>query len=396
MIDITKKGYPKYVIFGSLYFSFGLNAVFLSLILPLYFVDRGLSPALVTAVISIMAIPLFIKFVWGGIVDFFIRFGRKPFIISGGFVVVLSLVVLSFLNPKEALVPFIIIDFLNWVGIGFLTVSLDALVISTTIESERGKINGIMYAGQNGGIATGALLLPFIATTLGYNVVFLAAGGIIFPTVLLPLIIRENKIVEKSQKVGALLLQEFKKRTTVLIAIFTVIVTMSSGMILLMAPIWMDVGLQLNITQVGLVTMLFTITIAIGSITGGILADKLGRKTTLYILLLVSVFFTALLVLADSWEYFTLIYGIIGFLQGGYITPVSTMCMDVTNPRIGATQFSIFASLINLGIISAATISGSLYVMLGISRLFLYAAWVFGPALLVLYYIRLKSVQTNQ
>ena len=175
---------------------------FLSLILPLYFLDQGISPALITVVISIMAIPLYIKFVWGGIVDYFIRFGRKPFIISGGLLTVFCLFILSFLNPGNALIPFAIIGLISWVGVGFLTISLDALVISSTIEKERGKINGIMYAAQNGGLAGGALLLPFIAKTLGYNMVFLTAGFIILPIVLFPLILQEKKIVKKPQKVG--------------------------------------------------------------------------------------------------------------------------------------------------------------------------------------------------
>jgi len=391
MIDITKRGYTKYFLFGSLYFTYGINGVFLNLILPLYFLDQGMSPALITIVISIMWIPLYIKFVWGGIADYFIRYGRKPFIVSSGLLTVFCLFILSFLNPSNALVPFVIIELISWIGVGVLTISLDALVISTTIETERGKINGIMYAAQNVGLAGGALLLPFIAKTLGYNMVFLTTGLIILPIVLFPLIIKEKKIVKKPQKVGTLLIQEFKKRTTLVIAIFAVLLMMSSGMILLIAPIWMNIGLKLDIAQIGFVTMLFTIAIAIGAIIGGILADKIGRKTTLYILIFSSVFFSVLLIFTNSWEYFTLIYCIIGFLQGGYITPVSAMIMDVTNPRIGATQYAVFMSLFNFGIWIAQTISGPLYVMLGISRVFLYSAWIFGPALLILYFIRLKK-----
>jgi MFS family permease len=88
MIDITKRGYLRYFLFGSLYFTYGINVVFLNLILLLYFLDQGISPALITVLISVMSIPLYIKFVWGGIVDYFIRFGRKPFIISGGLLTV--------------------------------------------------------------------------------------------------------------------------------------------------------------------------------------------------------------------------------------------------------------------------------------------------------------------
>ena len=98
MIDISKKSWLKYFLFGSLYFSFGLNAVFLSLILPLYFLDQGISPALITVVISIMAIPTVIKFIWGWIVDYFIQFGRKPFIISGGLLTVFCLLFFLFLT----------------------------------------------------------------------------------------------------------------------------------------------------------------------------------------------------------------------------------------------------------------------------------------------------------
>jgi MFS family permease len=391
MIDISQKSWLKYFLFSSLYFAFGLNCVFLSLILPLYFLDQNITPTVITIVIGIMVMPMYIKFIWGGIVDYFIRFGRKPFIITGGVLSVVSLFLLSFLNPGNALVTFALVGLVGWIGIGFLTISLDALVISTTIERERGKINGAMFAAQNGGLAGGAILLPFIAKTYGYPMVFFIAGCIMLPIVLFPCILLEKKIVKQSQKVGVLLVQEFKKKTIVVIAVFGMLVTMSSGMILLIAPIWMDRGLHLDITQVGLVTMVFTFAIALGSIIGGVLADRWGRKTTLYVLLFSSVIFTVLLIFSSSWEYFTVIYGIVGFLQGGYTSTVCAMFMDVTDPRIGATQYSVFISLFNFGIFIAMTISGPLYDVLDISRVFLYSAWIFGPALLFLYFIRLKK-----
>jgi len=168
-IDLNESKFFKYFLFSSLYFAFGLNAVFLSLILPLYLLDVKISPELITIVISIMTLPMYIKFVWGGIIDYFIRFGRKPFIVYGGLLTFFCLIILSFIDPGAALIPFIIIELFSWVGIGFFTISLDALVISTTIENERGKINGVMFAAQNGGLAGGALLLPFIAKTRFYH-----------------------------------------------------------------------------------------------------------------------------------------------------------------------------------------------------------------------------------
>ena len=85
-------------------------------------------------------------------------------------------------------------------------------------------------------------------------------------------------------------------------------------------------------------------------------------------------------------------YGTIGFLQGGGIFAAgSALMMDVTNPKIGASQYSILASICNFGEYGAGAISGSLIALLGFSRVFLYTAWSMGPALLILYFIRPKK-----
>ena len=101
-------------------------------------------------------------------------------------------------------------------------------------------------------------------------------------------------------------------------------------------------------------------------------------------------------IFAVDWFVLAALYGFIGFLQGGYSTSGLAMMMDVTNPRIGATQFSIFASLGNAGMTFGETVSGSLVAMLGFARTFLYSSWFFGPALLILYYIRLKKFERKK
>ena len=83
---------------------------------------------------------------------------------------------------------------------------------------------------------------------------------------------------------------------------------------------------------------------------------------------------------------------IIGFLQGGSVySSLLALYMDNTNPRIGASQYSIYTSNANFGEIGVATISGLVVMMLGYSRFFLYSAWIIGPALIILYLIKLKK-----
>jgi hypothetical protein len=48
-------------------------------------------------------------------------------------------------------------------------------------------------------------------------------------------------------------------------------------------------------------------------------------------------------------------------------------------------------SVANFGEQGTGAISGSLIVLLGFGRMFLLSSWICGPALLILYFIRLKK-----
>jgi MFS family permease len=134
------------------------------------------------------------------------------------------------------------------------------------------------------------------------------------------------------------------------------------------------------------------VTLAIGSIVGGLATDVFGRKKTLYVLLGFSAIFTASLILANNWWKLSIIYGIVGFLMGGHSTVSCALFMDITNPKIGATQYGIFTGIANIGLNGGGMITGTLVAALSFSQTFLFAGWVFGPTILVLYFIRLKNV----
>lgn len=392
MIDISKRSYLKYLLFGSLYFAEGLELALATVIIPIYLhTEKGFSLPLTTLIAGMVMVPWVLKFIWGGIVDYFIRFGRKWFILMGSLLGVVSFFILVFIDPVVALIPFVFFLFLSHVGVGFLDVSADAWAIEMSQEEERGKLNGAMFTGLFGGMAVGAAFLSFIAQLFGYSAAFLTTGLFILLAIIFPLTIKEVKMVKKRQKMGSLLVGEFKKKTTQLIAIFAPMLAISIGLLTFVIPLYMSTSLQLDLAQIGLIVSVFPIATVVGSLIGGALADKWGRKNPLYVFIWASIFFTAALIFANTWLILAVIYGIIGFLRGGYYVAEMAMCMDVTNPKVGATQFSILTSLGNVGELGGGMAGGTLIALLGFSRTFLYAAWIFGPALLILHFIKLKK-----
>jgi MFS family permease len=359
-------------------------------LIPLYLVEQDISPSLITLIIGIALIPSIIKFIWGGIVDYFIHLGRKKFIILGVIILSGSLIIITFIEPNVSLILFTFFLLLSVCGWIFLDVSADAWAIDISNENNRGKINGSMHAGQYIGMAFGSSFLGFIANKWGYNISFLFAGLFILLMIILPLLVKESIKIKKKQKMIPKIVEEFRKKNTKLVSILSTFAFISRGMLIVAIPLFLNIFLELDVAQVGLIVAVFTISSALGSVICGTLTDKWGRKKALYTFFSISIFLTLGIILTNTWLIFTIIYALIGFLQGGYLAGVTALYMDTTNPKIGATQFSIYSSFGNLGLTGGQSVSGSLVTVFGFNLTFFLAALMFSPALIVLYFINIK------
>jgi MFS family permease len=249
-----------------------------------------------------------------------------------------------------------------------------------------------MTAGLFAGMTVGTSVLASIAEIYGYGLCFFTGGIIILFIIIFPLIIREEKLLKRAEKIASILKNEFKKRSPRLIALYSSVQGIGFGLLIFAIPLYMKTILQMDVGQIGLVMSVYPITLVIGSLLGGVMADKWGRKMILFIFISISIVFSAALIFANTWEMVAIIYGIIGFLQGGGLYAAGgALLMDNCNPTIGATQYSIYASITNFSEFGMGSISGSLVTMLGFSRVFLYSAWSLGPTLLILYYIKPKK-----
>lgn len=391
MIDIAKSTSSKYLLFGSLYFIQGIILAIGQLIIPVYLVEKGFPVPLITLVAGIILIPWSIKFFWGAFIDYYIRFGRKIFVIIGGVQFAAGLFAAACIDPGELLILFVIFLFFSVSGVVLLDVATDAWAIEACLETERGKISGSMFAGQHAGRASGFIFLAFLAHAVSYGFSFVIAAIIILLITGYVFFFQEARVAVPSEKMGASLLHEFKKKTTQYISVFSLIVLISSGILTLAIPLYLKIVFHLDITQMGLMFALFPIVTAVGSLAGGGMADRYGRRIVLFLFISLSVVFSALLIFASGWELLVVLYGMINFLYGGYQTTIFAIFMDVTNPRLGGVQFSILTGIGNTGSTIGETMSGSLVSLLGFDRVFLYAAWFLGPVLVMVYFLRLNA-----
>ena len=389
MLDISNRPYLKYLLFGDIYLANGVQGSLALVIIVLYFTEKDISIATTTMVAGIASFPFTFKFLFGPITDYFIKLGRKPFIIFGGILAGITLFPLAIIDPAKSLLPFTIFLFIGVIGIVILDVCADAWAIQVTEIHEHGKINAAMFGSMFGGMAIASIFFSQIAHYYNYNLVFIIAGSIILVTIILPLFIKEKIIVKKRPKTGKLILQEFKKKNTFVISLFGFLAAMNFGMLLFILPEFMMNVLKLNIGQIGFITSLYPIGIVIGSVIAGFTSDIWGRKKTLAVSLFATIIITPLIITANHWSVMAFYYPLIGLVQGGTtFSALMALFMDITNPKIGATQYSILTSITNFGDYSIAIFSGFLLMILGYQRFFLYAAWIVGPALIVLYFIK--------
>ena len=238
----------------------------------------GISIATTTFVAGIASIPWLLKFLLGPVIDYFIKYGRKPIIIIGGILGGICLFPLAFIDPCEQLFIFASLLFISHLSCIILDVSSDAWAIQISKIHERGKISAAMTIGLFGGMAFVTILFTNIAYNYGFKTSFIIGGFLILATLILPLIIKEIKKYKQRQKIASLLLFEFKKKQTLLVAIFGLSATINFGLLIFIIPEYMMDVLNLDVAQSGLITSLFPIGTVVGAIVGGIIADKYGRK----------------------------------------------------------------------------------------------------------------------
>ncbi|WP_269629927.1 MFS transporter [Pelomonas sp. BJYL3] len=390
--------------FFALYVTEGIPLGFAAIAVATQLRRMGVGPAAIGAFVASFYLPWAFKWAFGPVIDVFRskRFGhRRAWILFTQLMMALTILALMAVPLPTGLALFTSVLLVHNTFGAMQDVAIDSLACNTLHEDERGLANGLMFAGANVGQAVGGSGVLYLMGTVGFQPSFvMVALSILLVTGFIVLPMKEALAQQlEQQQAGAAVGAEPPRATLSQAAsemkAFAVQSFRSflgsrgafSAMFFGLLPVGaMCLGLALqsnlavefgmNDEGVALLNLWCTIVGAVSMVVGGMLSDKLGRRRMLglYIVLMsgpvlylwwqmrlngydmprpsnspaVPALITALWIASISYNVFN------GMMYGTR----AAIFMDVTNPKVAATQFTAYMALMNLAIAIAATWQG--------------------------------------
>lgn len=425
--DLLASRPGRLLVFFFLYVTEGIPLGFGAVAIATQLRRQDVGPAEIGAFVGAFYLPWAFKWAFGPLVDVFVseRLGRRRGWILGTQIgLVLTLLACAPLDPAAQLGLLSVVLLVHNSFGAMQDVAIDALAVQTLHADERGLANGVMFAGAALGMALGGSGVLFMMNWIG------VAGGFVFVAaciaavtlgIVLPL--REPPTPPAERRTAGLAAALGETRRFAIDALRAFLGTRGAfaglGFALLPAgAMSLGLALQTNLAvELGLsdasvawLNLWTQVVSAACMVAGGWLSDRFGRRRTLavYIVLMsLPVLWLAWQLQLHQWLMpvpaaersaravpaalvsalwiATLSYAV---GQGLMYGTRSAIFMDVTQPRVAATQFTAYMAMMNLAISYSATWQGIAAELLGYPRTLLIDAATGLLCLLLLPFIR--------
>ncbi|WP_156167426.1 MFS transporter [Aurantiacibacter marinus] len=370
--------------------------------IPAWMAANGADATDIAYVLGLTALPWTLKLVNGFIMDryTFLPMGRRRVWIAGAQCVMIALLLLCAVaqpGVKDILLLGIA-GFLVNMATTFQDVAVDGLAVDIMEEDERARGSGMMFGGQAIGIALATMLTGFAIAQLGPAAAYLLAAFFIGLITAYILILRERpgeRCLPWSNgeahprnlniQLGAWwpILKTTLKSLLLPISVlwFPVLLVRGFhyGMFTALTPLigagevgWDEQSITGVVGSAQLVGGILGLTI------GGYLGDRLGAKRATITMFAAYIFVSlAMWMIADQWSdpgvFTAFVYAWAGLdvLITVAALPIS---MRLCDPRVAATQFTLYMACSNFGISIGAWASGFSEVFGGIRPMFLIVA----------------------
>jgi PAT family beta-lactamase induction signal transducer AmpG len=397
--NLLATGRGRLAAFFALYVTEGIPLGFAATAVATQLRRQGVGPAEIGAFVASFYLPWAFKWAFGPFIDVFRsqRLGhRRAWILGTQLMMAATLLVLVVVPLPQGLWLFTIILLVHNTFGAMQDVAIDSLAVNTLHEDERGLANGLMFAGASIGQAIGGSGVLFLIGVTGFQFSFVfVAGAILLVTTFIVLPMKEKVAEAIAGSAPAVGLRaagaEMKKFAVDSFRSFIGTRGAFSGVFFALLPAGaMSLGLALqtnlavefgmNDDEVAWLQLVSLVLSAVAMVVGGLWSDKFGRRGTLFVYMLgmsppvlwlgwvlhthgyvmpraLAAGQTAapmpelisVLWIASLW------YNV---FQGLMYGTRSAIFMDVTNPRVAATQFTAYMAMMNLAIAIAASWQG--------------------------------------
>ena len=363
-----------------LYFAQGLPFGFQATAFPLLLRERGASLSAI-GFSGFLAVPWLLKALWAPLVD---RYGSARFGAKKSWIVPLQLglcglcLVAAQTSSLKALAGLILL--MNLVA-ATQDIAVDALAVSWLEHAQLGPANALQVVGYKLGMLTGGGLLVWASARIGWSGLFYAMAALMFATCLVALVMKEGAAnrAERSSVSLAQLLARLRAalKQPANAALILVVTTYKTGESLADAmwkPLLLDRGFAS--ADIGLWAGTFGMA---ASLIGSSAAGLLARRAPLASALLWVSALRAFGVAGEWWiagldspgSAAVIAVTCVEHLLGGALTTLLfALMMSHTDREIGATHYTLLASLEVWGKLPLAGLSGIVAQHLGYGALF--------------------------
>jgi PAT family beta-lactamase induction signal transducer AmpG len=384
--------------FFFLYLTEGIPLGFTATAIATQMRREGVGPDAIGAFVGSLYLPWAFKWAVGPFVDVLSsdRFGRRRmWIVLAQVLMVATLLAATPVSFSAQIQLFTLLILVHNVFGATQDVAIDALAVNTLSEKERGLANGLMFGGAFLGQALGGSGVLFLTPHLGFEpTFFVVAAWILSVTLLVALPMREppgpprepvvgSRAAAVGRELKSFLLDTWRAFTGSRAASVAVLFALlPAGAYSLGLALQSNLAVELGLTDPQVATLNLWSTVLSGSfcVLGGWLSDRFGRRLMLGLFLagtVIPTLYLATVLNAHGWVMpvapdapdrpvpapalvgtfwaMTLLAAVFQGLRYGSGTAIF---MDVTTPRVAATQFTAYMALSNLAISYSATWQG--------------------------------------
>ena len=365
--------YRRLALFGTIYFVEGAVLTYFSTFNVLYLRTFDLSFTRIGIVGGITLIPFVLKIFIGLLSDRVNVFGlghRKPFIVAGLLLQSLAFLVFPLVGPADQFPLFVAVCLLAALGMSTYDTCTDGFSIDVTPEDERGIVQGIMVGGRALSAVVIAAAIGVLSQTGRWPAVFLGIGALGLLAIPLALLVREPRDRPPERAFSVKAFRSLFDWGFVLFLLLGLVYPLALWSANGMTGAFLNEEMGVVLGLVGLYTSVFGIGTIGGGAIGGPLTDRIGRRASLVVALLLTSGTVLGLALLPSAGIGWIVVFFFGVAFGYYETVYMTMGMDLADPRIAAFMFAFVMAVGNVGIGLGQPLSGALVDAFGFRWMF--------------------------